>query len=751
MNDIYIKGAAENNLKGFDIVIPKKKLVVFTGKSGSGKSSLVFDTIAKESQRQLNDTLPLYIKHKLPLYERPKAELIENLSPAIIVDQKPIVGSSRSTVATLIDVAPLFRLLFSRRADPCAGVATAYSFNSPRGMCPTCKGIGETVALDLDKLLDKSKSLNQGAIRFKPWDITTWQWRLYAHSGFFDNDKPLNDYSEEEWHNLLHGSGRKVIIENDPTGVWYEGIVDRFNRLYLHKDISSSSKTVRTSVHKVVTIAPCPDCKGRRLNQAALNSKIKGLNIADVYDLELIDVIPFLESITGAVAQSLTAEILETLNKVIQLGLGYLTLSRRTETLSGGEAQRLKLVKHLRSNLTDMTYIFDEPSTGMHPHDIERIILILKLLRDKGNNVLVVEHDPLIIEAADQIIDIGPDAGANGGQLIFQGALQALLQSKESITGQWLAKKLTLRKSKASPKNWITVENATLHNLKNITVKFPVGALSTVTGVSGSGKSSLVLGELVKQYPSAVILDQKPVGISNRSNLATYLGVMDLIREEFSQKAGISSSIFSFNSQGKCPNCLGKGIIEADMVFADPVIVVCEECSGKRYSAEALRYTYQGKNIADILAMTGEQAMSFFDTPAITSKLSILQKVGLGYVTLGQSTASLSGGEIQRMKLAEKLQSKNNLYLLDEPTSGLHMADIEHLLTLLHSIVDEGNTVILIEHDLQVIASSDWIIDIGPSGGRFGGQVLFTGTPCDLSKNKELLTAKWLQKAISNG
>lgn len=749
MQPITIKGAAENNLKGFDISIPKNKLIVFTGVSGSGKSSLVFGTIAKESQRQLNDTFPLYIRHKLPLYERPKAASMENLTPSIVVNQKPVAGGSRSSVATLVDIAPLFRLLFSRCGTPSAGVATAYSSNTPRGMCPTCKGIGETVTLDLDALLDKNKSLNDGAICFKPWGRNTWQWRLYGHSGFFDNDKPLKDYTPEEWFNLLHGSGRKVIIENDPSGVWYEGIVDRFNRLYLNKDVSKTSLSVRSAVQKVVSIAPCPECHGKKLNSAALNSRIAGRNIADVFDLEIIDVIGFLDAVDSPIGRSLKAEIAPVLDKIVDLGLGYLTLNRRTDTLSGGEAQRLKLVKYLTSSLTGMTYILDEPSTGMHPHDIDKIIKILKLLRDKGNSVLVVEHEPLIIQAADEIVDIGPSSGIGGGQLIYQGSLAQLPSCKHSVTAQWLQKPLTLSEKVFVTEKYLTVRNATLNNLDHITVNIPVGALTTVTGVSGSGKSSLILGELAQQYPDATILDQKPVGISNRSNLATYLGIMDSIREEFANKTGVKASMFSFNSLGQCPNCQGKGVIEADMVFADPVIVICEECRGKRYSNEALAYTYQSKNISDILAMTGDEAVAFFDSAAIAQKLFILQKVGLGYMTLGQSTSTLSGGELQRMKLASSLEAQNKLYLLDEPSSGLHMADIDNLLHLLRKIVDEGNTVVVIEHDLQLIAQSDWIIDIGPGGGRFGGKLLYEGPPNGLINNGASLTAQWLRKSVA--
>ncbi|WP_033541246.1 ATP-binding cassette domain-containing protein [Planococcus sp. CAU13] len=743
MKPIQIRKAMENNLKGFDITIPKNQLVVFSGVSGSGKSSLVFDTVAVESQRQLNDTFPLFIKHKLPKYERPKADSIENLTPAITVSQKKVVGSSRSTVSTMIDIAPLFRLLFSRCAEPGAGVATAYSFNSPRGMCPVCKGIGETVKLDLTKLLDTSKSLNEGAIQFKPWATTTWQWRLYGNSGFFDNNKKLADYTKEEWHNLLHGSGRKVIIENDPSGVWYEGVADRFNRLYIHKDVDSLSTNVRSSVQKVVSIECCDSCNGKRLNEKALQSKIQGMNIAEVFDLELVEVMPFLEKITDEVGKSLAASIFETLERVIDLGLGYLKLSRTTSTLSGGEAQRLKLVKHLGSSLTGMTYILDEPSTGMHPSDVEKIIKILKQLRDNGNSVLVVEHDQQIIQAADEIIELGPEAGATGGYFVFQGTPNELINTS-TATAQNLSKKTKIKQPSRTFDEWITVENASLHNLKNVSARFPKNALTTATGVSGSGKSSLVLGELTKHYPKAIVMDQKPVGTSIRSTLATYLGIMDAVRVEFADKTGQNPGLFSFNSLGKCPNCGGKGVTEADMVYADPVIVICEECQGLRYSNEALSYKYHNKNISEVLEMTSLEAANFFNSPVIAKKLAVLDQVGLGYITLGQSTTTLSGGEIQRMKIAAKLKSSGELIILDEPTNGLHMADVEFLMKLLRSLVDDGNTVILIEHDLQVIAKSDWVVDIGPGGGKFGGQVLFEGPPSGLINCTTSITGKWM-------
>ena len=745
MTGIQIKNAVENNLKGINITIPKNKLVVFTGVSGSGKSSLVFDTIAVEAQRELNDTYPLYIKHKLPHYERPKVDSIVNLNPAILVNQNRVVGSIRSTVSTFLDVAPLFRLLFSRCATPSSGVATSYSFNSPRGMCPLCKGLGETVALDLDKLLDKNKSLNEGAIQFKPWAPTTWQWRLYGHSGFFDNDKKLADYTEREWYNLLHGSGIKVIIENDPSGVWYEGVVDRFNRLYINRDIATLSNRVKKSVEHVIHKEECPECRGTRLNKAALESKLNGLNIAEVFELELVDTLPFLEKVDSPVGQSLATAIKTTIEQVIGLGLGYLKLNRTTNTLSGGEAQRLKLVKHLGSNLTGLLYILDEPSTGMHPSDVQKILSILLQLRDKGNSILVVEHDEQIIEAADEVIELGPLAGEKGGEIVFQGTIDELKQT-DTLTAKGLTKPLAILTENKLLEQWLTVEDAHVNNLDHVTVHFPIGALTTVTGVSGSGKSSLVLNVLPKQFPEAVVMDQKPVGKSNRSNLVTYLGIMDLIREEFAQYTGQNPGLFSFNSTGKCPNCGGKGFVEADMVYSDPVNVICEECHGLRYSEEALSFTYRDKNIADVLMMTSREASCFFKTPTILDKLAKIERVGLEYIALGQSTSTLSGGELQRLKIATTLNKSNKLIILDEPTNGLHMSDVDFLIDLLRSLVRNGHTVVVIEHNLQVIAQSDWLIDIGPGGGKFGGKVLYEGTVAQLEKVSDSITGQWLYK-----
>lgn len=747
MQPIIIKGAHENNLKHVDLEIQKNAITVFVGVSGSGKSSIAFDTVAVESQRQLNETFPLFIRHKLPHFERPKVESIENVTTAIVVDQHRVSGGARSTVGTFIDLAPLLRLLFSRCGSPSAGVATAYSFNSPRGMCPECKGLGAVVALNIKKLFDMSKSLNDGAIQFKPWGRNTWQWRLYGHSGFFDNDKILSDYSEEEWHNLLHGSGRKVIIENDPSGVWYEGAVDRFNRLYLNRDVSGLSKAVRGSVEQMVDQTECPACNGRRLNQAALASLIDGFNISQSSKLEISDLRLFLAKIQDPVGRSLAGEIDKICQRLERIGLSYLSLGRHTDTLSGGEAQRLKLVKHLGSSLTGVTYILDEPTAGLHPRDVDRIIELLVQLRDKGNSVIVVEHDAQVMAAADIVVEIGPRAGEHGGCITFQGSYAALLQS-DTLTGHHLRQSGYLQAQPTEYSDWLDIRNARSNNLKDVSTRIPLKALTGITGVSGSGKSSLILGELALQHPHAEILDQRPVGSSSRSNIVTYLGIMDHIRGVFARHSGKKPSLFSFNSAGGCPNCGGRGEIEADMVYAEPVVIPCEECKGLRYSDEALAHEVSGHNIADVLSLTVTQALAFFDTPKINTPLQVLETVGLGYMTLGQPTSTMSGGEIQRMKLAEKLKADSTLLILDEPTTGLHPADIAVLTQLLQRIVAQGNTVIVIEHDMQFIAKCDWIIDLGPGGGRHGGKLMFAGNPIDLARDGDSITGTYLNQWI---
>lgn len=745
---IILRGINENNLKNIDLDIPKGKLVVFTGISGSGKSSIVFDTIAAESQRQLYEMFPLYIRHKLPKYERPKGDIIENLTTAIVVDQKPIHGNARSTVGTITDIIPLIRLLFSRVGVPNAGTATCYSFNNPKGMCLACSGIGRKIQLDLDQLLDKTKSLNDGAIRFSPFNVGTWQWNLYGRSGLFDNDKPLNLYTEKEWHDLLHGSGIKVQVEKEPSPpIQYDGLIDRFNRLWLNRDISKLKKNVQKEIQDLVHEDTCPVCDGHRLNEKALASKINGFNIGDYFSMEITDLIPIMQKIEQPVGKALARASLDGLNRIVDVGLGYLNLGRSSETLSGGEGQRLKLVRHLGSSLTNITYILDEPSSGLHARDIDRLNKLLISLRDKGNTVLVVEHDRNVITLADEVIDIGPLAGRDGGKVVYQGNVSGLLKS-DTITGKALRQKPIINTNPRKRTTSFRIENASVNNLKNISVNIPSGVLVTISGVAGSGKSTLLTDVFVKQHPKAIVVDQHLIGANSRSTPATYTGIMDPIRKLFSTANNVDAGMFSFNSTGACPTCQGKGEVLPDMVFADPIAILCEDCEGKRYSSEALQYKYQEKNIEDVLSLTISEALEFFEQKNIKNKLDVLDAVGLGYLTLGQSVSTLSGGEKQRVKLASELHKSGNIYVMDEPSTGLHVTDVTKLIELLNTLVSNGNSVIVAEHHLDIIAASDWIIDMGPDGGKDGGQIIFEGTPIELLNSKKSYTGIYLYESV---
>lgn len=745
---IILRGINENNLKNIDLDIPKGKLVVFTGISGSGKSSIIFDTIAAESQRQLYEMFPLYIRHKLPKHERPKGDIIENITTAIVVDQKPIHGNARSTVGTMTDIVPLIRLLFSRIGTPSAGTATCYSFNNPKGMCLACSGIGKKIQLDLDKLLDKTKSLNEGAIQFSPFNVGTWQWNLYGRSGLFDNDKPLNQYTEKEWHDFLHGSGIKVQVEKEPSPpIQYDGLVDRFNRLWLNRDISKLKKNLQKEIQELIHEATCPVCHGHRLNEKALASKINGFNIGDYFSMEITDLISIMQQIEQPVGKALARASLDALKRIVDVGLGYLNLGRSSETLSGGEGQRLKLVRHLGSSLTNITYILDEPSSGLHARDIDRLNKLLLNLRDKGNTVLVVEHDRNVITLADEVIDIGPLAGRNGGRVVYQGNVDGLLKS-ETITGQALRQRPILNTKARKSIGTFNIEKASVNNLKNISVKIPTGILVTITGVAGSGKSTLLTDVFIKQYPQAIVVDQHLIGANSRSTPATYTGIMDPIRKLFATENGVDIGMFSFNSTGACPTCQGKGEVLPDMVFADPIAMLCEDCEGKRYSSQALQYKYQGKNIEEVLNLTISEALEFFQQRNIRNKLELLDAVGMGYLTLGQSVSTLSGGEKQRVKLASELHKSGNIYVMDEPSTGLHITDVAKLIELLNTLVHNGNSVIVAEHHLDIIAASDWVIDIGPDGGKDGGQIIFEGTPSDLVKNDHSYTGIYLRNSI---
>lgn len=754
-HNIIIKGARLNNLRNISVEIPKNQIVVFTGVSGSGKSSVVFDTIAIESQRQLNETFSNYIRNRLPKYEKPDVSSIENLSPAIVIDQRQMGGNIRSTVGTVSDIQPLIRLLFSRAGVPSAGTSDHYSFNAPKGMCPECQGLGKVMVLDQTKMFNPEKSLNDGAILFPPFRTGTWHWQKYANIGLFDNDKPLKDYTEEEMDKFLYGKGitgmKTVQTTNKENPLnqrqGYEGIIDRFNRIYLNRDSAETSERTQKLIEKFITQGVCPLCHGARLNQQALSSKINGYNIEEYSNMEVSDLIPILKKINHPLGTPVAKVIIEQLERIAGVGLGYLSLSRQTSTLSGGESQRLKMVKNLGSSLTGMTYIFDEPSVGLHPRDTHLIQEMFTALRDKGNTVLIVEHDRDIIRQADTVIDMGPGAGENGGEVVYQGNVSGLCKS-DTLTGKWLNANIPVKENPRKPKGKLSITNATLHNLKNVSVDIPTGVLTAVTGVAGSGKSSLISGVFVQQHPDTIVVDQKAIGSSIRSTPVTYLGIMDDIRKMLAEANKVKSSLFSFNSEGACRACGGRGTITADMAFMETVTTVCETCGGKRYNPDVLKYKLRGKSVTEILSLTIKQAMEFFQTDKFLPKIQSLYNVGLGYLTLGQSLDTVSGGELQRIKLADELKKKGNIYVMDEPTTGLHMADICTLMELLNRLVDNGNTVIVIEHNLDVIKQSDWIIDIGPDGGSKGGTIVFEGTPKKLTSSQISITARFLRKDI---
>ncbi|MEU0874449.1 excinuclease ABC subunit UvrA [Nocardia brasiliensis] len=750
---IQIVGARENNLRNVSLAIPKGKLVVFTGVSGSGKSSIVFGTVAVESQRQLNETFTWFIRNRLPKYERPEADLIDNLAPAVVIDQKPIGGNSRSTVGTMTDIQSIIRVLFSRHGVPSAGEASRYSFNDPLGMCPECGGLGHVVRADLDKLLDTGKSLNEGAITFGPFAIGTFQWQLYAQSGLFDPDKPLRDYTAEEWQLFLRGNGFRVPRPNKTGSLGsnaYEGLLERLDRLYIKRDLSSLSEKNRAAARAVVTEEICPDCHGARLNAAALATEINGLSIADYGELEVSDLIGVLGGIDDRVAAPIAESAIARLRRIEEVGLGYLSLGRETSTLSGGEAQRLKVVRHLGSSLTGMTYIFDEPSVGMHPRDVGRLNSLLIQLRDKGNTVLVVEHSPDVIAVADHVVDMGPGAGGHGGQVVFEGSLEKLRASGTS-TGERLRRVRPVKDRARRPTGWLTVAEVDRYNLKNVTARFPTGVLTAVTGVAGSGKSTLVSGAFLAAHPGAIAVNQSAIHASRRSSPATYIGIMEPLRQAFARAHNVKPGLFSFNSDGACAECGGAGVIFTDLAYMDPITTVCQTCHGRRYRPDVLGYTVRGVSIADVLEMTAEQALDFWDghgDSKIRPPLRALNEVGLGYLTLGRSLSSLSGGERQRIKLADHLHRSGGIYVLDEPTTGLHMADVDTLLALLDRLVDAGNTVIVIEHDLDVVKRADWVIDLGPDGGKHGGEIVFTGTPAALLDDPQSITADYLRRSL---
>ena len=741
-NQIVIHGARENNLKNISLKIPKHQITVFTGVSGSGKSSLVFDTIAAEAQRQLNETFTAFVQGFLPSYGQPDVDSIENLNAPIIINQKRVGGGSRSTVGTYTDIAALLRLLFSRVGQPYVGLAYVFSFNTPQGMCLECEGIGRTVQLDLEKFLDKTKSLNGGALLHPEFKVGKWIWKIYVQSGFFDNDKPLEQYSESEMNTLLYGAGNHKVAFSE-FNLTYEGLIERFTRSYIKKDSAAMSDRNRAIFEQFVTQQICPVCHGARLNQAALECRIEGRNIAQMANLEATELVKVLAELHDPIAVKVASKLIEQVEHLIDIGLGYLSLSRETTTLSGGESQRIKMIRHLGNSLTDMLYVLDEPSVGLHARDVARLTGLLQKLRDKGNTVLVVEHDPDVIAVADHVVDIGPKAGTHGGEIVFQGSYLELLKT-DTLTGKFLKHTHPIKTKVRRATGQLTIKNANTNNLKNVSVDIPMGVFTVVTGVAGSGKSSLINDTFLEQHPNAIVIDQSRVTTSVRSAPATYTGIMDDIRTAFAKANNVSASLFSFNSSGSCENCNGLGVTYTDLAFMEGVSSKCEVCEGRRFKPEVLEYTLRGKTISDVLEMTVEEALEFFSEKKIKPIVQAMFDVGLSYLALGQPLSTLSGGEGQRLKLATELHKKGSIYVMDEPTTGLHLSDIGQLMRIIDNLVDTGNTVILIEHHLDVIRQADWIIDLGPEGGSAGGEVLFTGTPQDLLECKRSITAQFI-------
>jgi excinuclease ABC A subunit len=768
---IRVHGARVNNLKDISVEIPKRRLTVFTGVSGSGKSSLVFDTIAAESQRLINETYSAFVQGFMPTLARPEVDVLDGLTTAIIVDQQRMGTDPRSTVGTVTDANAMLRILFSRLGQPHIGSPKAFSFNVASisgagavaferggktvkerrsfsitgGMCPRCEGRGMVTDLDLAQVFDDSKSLREGAITVPGYTGGGWNSRLYNESGFVDPDKPIRKYTKKELHDFLHHEPVRMKIAG--INMTYEGLIPRIQKSMLSKDKESMQPHIREFVDRAVTFTTCPECDGTRLTEAARSSKIKGNSIADACAMQISDLAEWVRRVDEPVVAPLLATLKQTLDSFGEIGLGYLSLDRPTGTLSGGEAQRVKMIRQLGSSLTDVTYVFDEPTVGLHPHDIQRMNGLLLQLRDKGNTVLVVEHKPEAIAIGDHVVDLGPGAGAAGGEVVFEGTVDGL-RASGTLTGQHLDDRASLKPSVRTPSGALEVRGASTHNLRDIDVDIPLGALVVVTGVAGSGKSSLIRGS-ISGREGVVTVDQGAIRGSRRSNPATYTGLLDPIRTAFAKANGVKPALFSPNSEGACPNCNGVGVIYTDLAMMAGVAATCEVCDGKRFDASVLDYHLGGRDISEVLAMSVTEAEEFFGagdarTPAAHAILRRLADVGLGYLSIGQPLTTLSGGERQRLKLATRMAEKGGVYVLDEPTSGLHLADVEQLLGLLDKLVDSGKSVIVIEHHQAVMAHADWIIDLGPGAGHDGGRIVFEGTPADLVADRSTLTGEHL-------
>ncbi|MFF8284557.1 ATP-binding cassette domain-containing protein [Streptomyces albus] len=741
---IEVRGARENNLADVSLDIPKRRLTVFTGVSGSGKSSLVFGTVAAESQRLINETYTAFVQSFMPSLGRPDVDALRNLSAAIVVDQERMGANSRSTVGTATDAYTMLRIVFSRLGSPHIGPSTAFSFNSAEGMCPECEGLGEATTIDVSQVVDENLSVREGAVLAPGFAVDSWYWQVMVGSGLFDPDKKVRDLTPQEREALLYQPTTKVKVGN--SNLTYDGVITRIRRTLLSKDRDTMQAPVREFTDRAVVYRACPACGGSRLSRAALSSKIDGLNIADCARMQISDLAPFVRNLADPSVAPLRDSLCQTLDSLVAIGLGYLSLDRPAGTLSGGEAQRVKMVRHLGSSLTDVTYVFDEPTTGLHPHDIQRMNDLLLLLRDKGNTVLVVEHKPEVIAIADHVVDLGPGAGADGGRICYEGDV-AGLRASNTLTGRHLGHRARLRETVREPKGTVEIRGAGLHNLKNVDVDIPLGVLTVVTGVAGSGKSSLVHGYLAGR-DGVLVADQSPIRGSRRSNPATYTGLLGPIRTAFAKANGVKAGLFSANSAGACPHCNGIGLVYTDLAMMAGVASVCEQCEGKRFTPEVLGYTLRGKNISEVLGMSVAEARAFFTGGQARAVLDRLVDVGLSYLRLGQPLNTLSGGERQRLKLAIHMAEKAAVYVLDEPTTGLHMADVDQLLALLDRLVEDGNSVVVIEHHQAVMAHADWIIDLGPGGGHDGGEIVFSGPPAALISESDTLTARHLRTYV---